>query len=419
LGNTSLRPSLAVHLLRTMVGITVGTAIVSPRTIPYTTSLLAASLIAALYSEGRLRSSWPRLETAEWLVLGFIAFCAVSMAWEEDPAAAIVPVLTAFACFCGCIFMMQVFLRESSLGPSILAQALFAGLVFGILYLFIEIFTHQSIKLAVYNALHIPKEWLRPPVFFRWDSDRLVEILPVDLTRNIAPLSLMLWAGLLVATLKWRPWVAIALFAIAFIVIMFSEHETSKVAVVWSGLIYLLARHSPLWSHRLLCAAWVFACLAIVPLTLTLHRLDLHNQPFLQPSFRHRIIIWNHTAEETLKSPVFGIGAGMMYHLDPGGVVPETGEEWSGGSPHAHNIYLETWFELGAIGAALLMLFGLALLDRIRGIAEEAGPFAQATFASAMAIAAASYGMWQPWLDRKSTRLNSSHQPQSRMPSSA
>jgi O-antigen ligase len=159
----------------------------------------------------------------------------------------------------------------------------------------------------------------------------------------------------------------------------------------------MLARWSALWSHRLLCAGWVIACLAVVPLTLTLHRLDLHNAPWLQDSFRHRIIIWNHTAEETLKSPIFGIGAGMMYRLDPHGVVPEEGEQWSGGAVHAHNVYLQTWFELGAIGAALLTLIGLAVLERMKRVPADVLPFAHATFASAMAMAAASYGTWQAW----------------------
>lgn len=388
---------LPVRLLRPVVGMTVGAALVSPRTIPFTMSLLALAILAALWSEGRLRSAWPKLAAAEWITLAFIGLCLASALWAAQPGAALSPVLATFGFFCGCIFISQAIAGESDEVISRISRGLVAGLIFGLLFLLFEIVSHQSIKLWLYTTFDVPPSWLRPPAFFRWNDGKLVEILPVDLTRNIAPLTLTIWAGLLVANSRWSRTAARVLFVLAFVVIMMSEHETSKVAIIWSGLVYLLARRNLAWSQNLLRVSWVMACLAAIPLTLTLHRLDLHNSPTLPQSLRHRIIIWNHTAEETLKAPLLGIGAGMMYRLDPKGVVPEEGEEWSGASPHAHNAYLQTWFELGAVGAALLALLGLAILARIERVAEQVRPYAHATFAAAMAMAAASYGVWQPW----------------------
>jgi O-antigen ligase len=150
-------------------------------------------------------------------------------------------------------------------------------------------------------------------------------------------------------------------------------------------------------ANQLLQVLWVGVCLAVIPCTLALHRLDLQDTLMLQRTFRHRVVIWNHTSEEALKSPIFGIGAGMMHKLDPRGEKPPIGKEFSGVAPHAHNVYLQTWFELGAIGAALLTLIGLAVLERIGSLPQRVMPYAQATFASMMAMIAASYGMWQPW----------------------
>jgi O-antigen ligase len=142
------------------------------------------------------------------------------------------------------------------------------------------------------------------------------------------------------------------------------------------------------------------ACLAVLPVSLLAHRYDLHNASWLQNSMRHRVVIWNYTAEEALKSPFVGIGAYMTYVLGPA-YNKDTAQEEAGFhvkvSRHAHNVFLQTWFELGAIGALLLAICGLAVISTIGMQREAAQPFALATFASAMTMMAASYGIWQAW----------------------
>lgn len=392
-----MSPPVYVRVLAFTVGASTCISLISPRTIPYTLSVVCLACLFALWREKRLNTSLLTAGPTEWTIAAFIGLCAVSMVWTAQPTAGIIPVVTAVACSLGCLIMMRTFQEVSPDNISHVARGMVWGFVFGVVYLLIEILTHQSIKIWVYNALSIPKSWLRPSLLFKWNGDKLVSILSVDLTRNIAPLTLMIWSALLIAVRRWSTREAWIIFSVAVVVIMISEHETSKVAIVWSVLVFLIAKYNSNWGQRLLQFAWVSACLAVIPLTLTLHRLDLHNSIFLQSSLRHRIIIWNHTAEETLKRPLLGIGAGMMYRLDPSGVSPEAGEEWSGASPHAHNAYLQTWFELGAAGAALLALIGLAILSRIQLIEDSARPFAHATFAACMAMAAASYGVWQAW----------------------
>ena len=117
---------------------------------------------------------------------------------------------------------------------------------------------------------------------------------------------------------------------------------------------------------------------------------------------QHRIVIWDYTAEETLKAPVLGIGAYMTYVLGPARnktAVRAPGEHYKKTlSRHAHNVYLQTWFELGAIGAVLLMAAGLAVLGAIRQLPVVSGqPIALATFAAGATMMASSYGMWQTW----------------------
>jgi len=131
------------------------------------------------------------------------------------------------------------------------------------------------------------------------------------------------------------------------------------------------------------------------------YRLDLQDASWLQQSARHRIEIWNTTAEKTLQTPFFGVGARSTYvQAQVRGVPARRGWEnrlRDSLSSHAHSLYLQTWYELGLVGATLLTLFGLAILSAIRALSGAIRPYAYATFASAATLAASSYGMWQIW----------------------
>jgi hypothetical protein len=58
---------------------------------------------------------------------------------------------------------------------------------------------------------------------------------------------------------------------------------------------------------------------------------------------------------------------------------------------------MQTWFELGLIGALLLCAVGLSIVAAIRGLAPRLQRYGLATFATTAAMASVSYGMWQAW----------------------
>ena len=185
-------------------------------------------------------------------------------------------------------------------------------------------------------------------------------------------------------------------------VVFLSSHESSKLAFLIGLAAFGLASVSRRGAARLVPAAWVITCLAAVPAALLAHRLDLHNAHWLQDSARHRIVIWNYTAERTLEAPWIGIGANATYVLGP--ELEKSMPQESVGIPfretlsiHAHNVYLQTWLELGVVGAMLLTLFGLSVLGLIGRLVPEIQPYAYATFSSVATMASASYGMWQHW----------------------
>jgi len=112
--------------------------------------------------------------------------------------------------------------------------------------------------------------------------------------------------------------------------------------------------------------------------------MNLQTAEWLRGSFRARIIIWEYTAERVLDHPWLGIGAASTPALreprdqseKPSGYVypRNTGQ-------HAHNMFLQTWYELGAAGVLLIAIAGAIVAFRIALLPIETQPFAAASFA--------------------------------------
>ena len=64
---------------------------------------------------------------------------------------------------------------------------------------------------------------------------------------------------------------------------------------------------------------------------------------------------------------------------------------------HAHNMFLQSWFELGLMGVALIMWTGIAVLRSVAHLAPRAQPFALGLFASFFLTQSFAWGMWQSW----------------------
>lgn len=112
----------------------------------------------------------------------------------------------------------------------------------------------------------------------------------------------------------------------------------------------------------------------------------------------HRAEIWGHAATRTLESPVIGHGIDASRSLP----VRDEASRFSSLERsllplHPHNAFLQIWLELGAVGAALAGALLWRLLGLIRRAAPAAVPAVLGYAASALAMAAAAYGLWQAW----------------------
>jgi O-antigen ligase len=127
----------------------------------------------------------------------------------------------------------------------------------------------------------------------------------------------------------------------------------------------------------------------------------LHRAAWLPFSAQARVVIWAHTAQQISAAPLFGAGiraARQQEVLDalrvetaPGTIHQLTTEA------HAHNVYLQVWYELGAVGALIGMIAGVLVLQTIGRLDDATRPWLLATFVACAVNAAFSFGLWQPW----------------------
>lgn len=394
-------------------GIVVGTMImtiavplclVSPGTLEITLPIVLATCLFFAWQRGNLlRVLTPTSTNLTKIAAALLGFAAVSALWSDRPFQTIGWVSgTAFAAlFCG--MGVRYVLLEPRSSALHIAEGLWIGFLAGLLYLGIEAVTDQAIKIFIYNLIGFKEGSLKPPGNFNWRDGRIVSIADFDLTRSFTSIPLLLWGCLLAILGSQKHWIAKPLawvtLALAFFVTFVGSNETAKVAMLAGMMSFVIAYFSVTWGTRLLQVGWLIACLAIVPISLALHRAKLHEASWVQPTAQHRILIWTHFTEGALEQPLFGVGAGMAYwHFDPN-KKPQKGEPYSRYARDAHSVYLQTWFELGVVGAILLSFFGLALLDRMRRLPAGIVPYAHATFASTAAVLAASYGLWRPWFN--------------------
>lgn len=391
--------------LGSIITVAVAAALVSARTVPFLFAVTVASFLAAAAVRGQLDRAVPRRGPIFWNLAAFLLYALASASWALEPATSFLMTFLAILVALGAFALWQLFAEETRPNLLHMGEGLWAGLIVGLLYLFIELVTEQSIKIWVYNAIGVGPDDVAHGTYFGWSNDKLISISREDLTRNMAPVTLYLWPAVMAiaGTLarRWAAAVAILTVALAGAVVVLAWHETSKLAIVGGLAAFLCAHRAPRLTGRLLTIGWVFVCLAMLPTALLVHRLDVHNASWLQQSARHRIIIWSYTAEQVLKAPLLGVGARTTYVLGPLlerqiADQPEV-RRLRTLSAHSHSVFLQTWFELGLIGATLLTLMGLSILQAVRTLLLPLQPYAYATFTSAAVMAASSYGMWQIW----------------------
>jgi O-antigen ligase len=282
------------------------------------------------------------------------------------------------------------------------ALAFTAGAFLGAFFVLFELLTDSAATRLAMNAIPLLKSESH---HVNVSQGVVTWIQQSQLKRNTAILTFSLWPGLLVLSTTasgMRRAILMGLFFIAVAACaILAHHASSLVALCVSLLVFFLAWNWRRPVIRALAALYCLAFVLVIPVDFAAYNANLQTAKWLRGSFRARLIIWEYTAERVFDHPWLGIGVASTPALrEPrdqaekpqGYVYPRnTGQ-------HAHDLFLQTWYELGAVGVLLIAFAGAVVAFRISLLPIEAQPFAAASFAVFMGIAASAYGMWQPWL---------------------
>lgn len=376
-------------------------ALVEPRSTPGLFALLALPIMTLAVFRGQLERS-ARLLPLEIVALVFGLYLAVNASWSIDRTEAYGKVAIYF------LFATLVSLVVTAL-PALdtktatrLRQAIVLAVLVGAVFLAIESAFDQPIKRTVASLLPL----LRPPKkHTHVENGWVTEIGLYVLNRNMAVLSALLWSTLLLMRETLRPAlsriIGAALLVTTAIAVFRSEHETSMIALVFSCLVFAGFWVTPRAMRVLVAIGWITATLLIVPLAAQAYSAKLYQAEWIPKTGRNRIVLWGVTAAKVAETPILGIGIESTKPLFEESAATAA---WPKDHPyplrtgrHSHNIYMQTWFELGAVGACLLLALGLLVLRAFSRLAEGVQPYAYAGFVSVAVIGAFSWGMWQPW----------------------
>jgi exopolysaccharide production protein ExoQ len=300
----------------------------------------------------------------------FLALCWVSAAWSIVPRESVRAALG----LTGVLVAMLVFLAGRYDRPELVSM-LFRVLVIATLVGVAVACLDRALGYKLESAIST-KPGVNAATKYNRGSDYLM---------------LVAWPVLAHAWWRRRWWTVCVLVLGVGVMLSTTLSLAAQVAVGAGAVVLVLA-----WAAPRLVAiglAWgVAAYVVVLPLALRLlaeQRAGLAR--FLKPSGVARLEIWDYMTARVSEHPIRGWGLRVATYLP---IHPDELSRYVHTGPrgiYPHNQWLELWVELGALGAALGLVFALLVLRRIGRLPEAIRPFAFAAFASAMAVASVDY----------------------------
>lgn len=356
------------------------------RSAPLLLGLSAIAFLAALWQRGGLRELFDRMCGAltrpiGLAVVAFLLWSLVSLGWSHRPAQGLA-MWGEFALPLACGLVIAA---SSGLRPDIrLSRALAIAIILACALIMVELASGLSQRAQL---------GIGRPYGFIFNRPVLTCVvlttaaLPPLLHRGATRLADRALAMVLVASVG-----ALAIIA------------DSGAAVLGFGillLVWTLALLAPRPTLVLVALGFV-ATMALAPVLGLLTNAALPpslHKTLAQSHTRERVAIWLSFGEAIRARPLIGSGFGASAALDSHPVAqhvaPRHREMLAVG--HPHSAPMQAWVETGIVGAACLVLAGLALLWRLRHLpARDLAP-RLALFAMAFGVASVAHGAWQGW----------------------
>ena len=376
--------------------------VVSPKIVAF---LLVGSVVTPglwwAHRHGRL----PRVVVSPSLaiLLAFGIYLVINALWSADPSVAFWVVVRHFVFAVAlCLTLQLLEDGDPRFAATMLRAFLFAYALMACIVLF-EVATDMLLR-RVMNTL-LPFTQIADKKVLTIENGKVIAIADYLTNRNVAALCFLFWPALYASRYiagdqrsKMIRWLVLAIVVVA---VARSNHASSKAAMTTAALVFALAYVSRVTAWRTIVAGWIVATMLVVPISIAVKTWSGLEHSTLVYSFRHRVVIWGFTAVKVLEKPWLGVGVGSTRILDET-ERPALGATDDPAMPpstnvHAHNVYLQAWFELGGVGAIFLLLSGLPLLAWMRRQSDDVFPYLAAAFALGATMAAFSYSFTAPW----------------------
>ena len=222
--------------------------------------------------------------------------------------------------------------------------------------------------------------------------------------RDMAICALLYWPALYGLRQRRATRQAIILTLLAAVSLSLNQALAAKMAF-WGGwAIWLLEAKLPRWGVQALRAGMVAFLLAFPVVADHFPPRDqIGHWLSLNSSIRHRMIIWQFTANLIDQKPLLGWGyesARTLGHKETFSVPVGDGLALEGEllPLHPHNGTLQIWLELGAGGIVLVALLFWSVLGQLRHRhLTPMAPYGTAMAWGAFFIGNVGYGIWQSW----------------------
>lgn len=397
-----LEPNLWVLVIATFI------ATFTFVTTPWLALAACGVIIAAtMYVAGQGELQVSLRPVPNWLIVGGIGtgYILVSILWSGDPRSTALSALILALLLIGAHVALSALEALPLAALEHMSRTMLVALILALLFLLSEELSNHAIKRGLSWPFRAVR-WRDGGLSVDW-AVRAVKISPAAIKWNMPALSFLLWPTLLICALQigWRQsrWPQLAIGGAAFLLIMLSDHRTSQVAFVLAVAVFGVAWLYPARARQALMALWVMSFVAIIPLAQAAYDAKLHLGGQVGPTMAARIILWNYTAVEVPKHPIIGVGAAATRLIDNQREALSPAPQPAGyyyqlrTGPHAHDVFLQSWYELGALGTLLFMAFGLGVLATIAAAPREAQPYLLAAATTVWVTSAASFGLFEPW----------------------
>jgi O-antigen ligase len=228
---------------------------------------------------------------------------------------------------------------------------------------------------AIYKALHVFYQPIRP------------DLAESNVGHSTFVLGLIWPLAALGAPPRLRPWLALAMAAGTFAAAKAFGADAPVVGLVLAPVSALVVWRWPATAPKILAGLVATLFLAMPGLIWGVRRsfdyAALENR--LPKTDSLRMDYWSHAIDWLALHPVRGWGLEASRMFGPGIVL------------HPHNVPLQIWLELGAIGAAAAAAFWGLTFARLSRPAPSLAAAATAASAMVYVLFGVNFGVWQEW----------------------